>query len=307
MLKPLALLCCIAAPASAELYTKQELTDARERYGANIIAMITQDLVRKVPREMRPDAAKITVKLTDEMGHPLSFFSQAERKIIYVPMKSVRFIDDLATTQTWFDARGCDPLPIATYLWALLRERRDLPPPMEAFNIDREAARADDFVWDVSGKVLKTALMFIFAHEIGHILLGHNGNRAGAEGQAQELAADAFAMDQFAAIGTNPGGVALYFFAGRWLDPVGEAKQQNTHPIASERMMGVAERLANEPDSFAFSEKNALMAKLGVLSLASNILGIAQLSADDKMLTLLPEGLSRDYPVSRLSSACPSK
>jgi len=269
--------------------------------------MITEDLARKVPREMRPDAAQITVELPDDMGHPLSFFSQSRRKIIYVPMKSVRFIDELAIVQAWFDARECDQLPIATYLWALLREGRDLPPPLVAFNIKIEAARADDYVWDVSGKVLKSALMFIFAHEIGHILLGHNGNRAGAEGQDQELAADAFAMDQFAAIGTNPGGVALYFFAGRWLDPIGEAKRLNTHPIASERMLGVAERLANDPASFSFSERNAQVASLGVLSLASNIFGIAELSADDKMLTLLPEGLTRDYPVSRLSNACPSE
>lgn len=294
-----------AASTADDLYSDALLQDVSRRVGGNITAMIEQDIVRTVPRPDRPRAARIDTRMILRGRHPLDFYADPRAGKIYVPMESVRFFDDLAILQSWFVAKGCDPAPIQTYLWALLRQGRALPPPLKAFGIDRDTALADPFTDDVSGKVLKSGLFFILSHEVGHILLAHQGGTTGPFSQDQERAADAFALDRFAQIGTYPGGAALYFIAARWLDPTGAAVAQGSHPVAPDRIAAIAERLAADPAAFSFGEPDRALGAAQVRYVAGELATLARLSSDEAMLTLLPLGLERRFPLSRLRSACP--
>jgi hypothetical protein len=79
-----------------------------------------------------------------------------------------------------------------------------MPPPLVAFDIDKETALADPFVEDVSTKILDSTVNYLLAHEVGHVMLGHEGGLTGGASQEQEIAADRFALDFFTAVGTPP-------------------------------------------------------------------------------------------------------
>ena len=220
-------------------------------------------------------------------------------------MESIRFIDDLSVTFAYFERRGCSSEYLHTYLWALLRDYQPLPPPLVAFSIDKNAALADQFVNDVSNKIFNSTILFILAHEVGHILAGHVGDLSGSASQLQEIAADSFALDHFASIGAPPVGVTIYFLASRWSDPIGAAAVSHTHPTSPEQIAAVAERLAQQPKAFSFAEPDPERGARLVLRIADNLRSIAKVSSREQMLTVLPHGLKRDFPLSRLPSACP--
>ena len=293
-------------PASAaNLYSGKEIADAHRAMAPNIRLMVTEDNVRTAPRTHRPAAAKVTVKFVDRGPHPLAFWAIPATATVYVPMESVRFIDDLAIVYAWFEKHGCGAEQIQTYLWALLREQRPLPAPLTAFGIDRSAALADSYVNDVSGKVLKSSILFIMAHEVGHIVLRHRGGLEGAASRQQEIEADSFALDHFAAIGATPAGIAIYFLAVRWHDPLAAAASYGTHPVSPQRIDSIAERMAANPDAFSFAEPYRQLGRAQAFSMANDLRTIARLSSDDGMLTILPKELARAFPLSRLQAACP--
>lgn len=300
----LVILLCAATVYAAQLYSDAELEAAHRQMASNITLMVTEDIVRTIPRDRRPAAAKIQVTFKKRGPNPLAFWSDPATATVYVPMESVRFIDDLAILQAWFERHRCAAEYISTYLWALLREGRPLPSPLSAFGIDRERALADDFVRDVSSKVLRSSIFFILAHEVGHIMLGHKPGLRGEASQQQEVAADAFALDRFASIGAPPAGMVLYFLAGRWRDPIGTAASLGTHPVSPERISAIAKRMAADPEAFSFAEPDPQRGREQVLAIARELRSIAELSSDERMLTLLPLGLARDFPLSRLRSAC---
>lgn len=299
-----AMLVVSPAPSAAQLYSDAELAAAYRLMGSNIELMVTEDIVRSIPRKQRPAAAAILVVFKERGPNPLAFWSDPATAVIYVPMESVRFIDDLAILHAWFDRNGCAVEHIHTYLWALLREGRPLPSPLVAFGVSRDKALADPFVDDVSGKILKSSILFILAHEVGHIILGHQGGLTGVTSQLQEVEADTFALDHFASIGAPPAGMALYFLAGRWRDPIGTAASLGTHPVSPHRIGAIAQRMAAEPEAFSFAERDRQRGREQVVAIASELRKMADLSSDERMLTLLPFGLARDFPLSRLRSTC---
>jgi hypothetical protein len=226
---------------------------------------------------------------------------------VYFPQNSIRFVDDIAILFAWFESQGCEPGMIQTYLWALLRDGQDLPSPLRAFLIDRDIALADPFTDDVSAKIYSSALQFILAHEVGHLMLGHTGGMTGPASQAQEIAADAFAMDHFGRLGAMPLGMTYYFVAAWWHDPVGDAVAASTHPVSPDRIAALADHIARDPLAFASADANPTQAAAVALDMASELSNLARLAASDGMLTLLPYGLARDFPVSRLQVACPTQ
>lgn len=295
----------MAGAASAALYDDAVLEQAYRKTARNIELMVTEDIVRTVPRSVRPQAAAIRSEFVLRGPNPLAFWSDPFNRVVYIPMESIRFIDDLAILQAWFDRHGCNAAYIHSYLWALLRQQRPLTSPLAAFGVNRERALADRYVDDVSGKILKSSVLFVLAHEVGHILLGHRGGLTGRASQRQEREADDFAMDHFAAIGAPPAGMVYYFIASRWRDPVGTAASRGTHPVSPERIGAVAERLAQDPGAFSFSEPNPARGRTQVMSIARDMQRVAELSSDERLLTLLPMGLEAEFPLSRLRTACP--
>lgn len=290
------------------LYTEAELAHTRDRATGNIITVFQEDIIGNLPRADRPRAAAVTVRFPEHGPSPLSFYANPATNTIYMPLESIRFFDDVATLFAWVESKGCDPASVQAYLWAKLRDGQPLPAPLKAFHIDRDTAFADPFTYDVSGKILSSGIQFILAHELGHLMLGHQGGMAGADSQAQEIAADSFALDHFSRLGGLPMGVFWYYMAAWWQDPVGsEARDASTHPVSPERISLLAERLTSDPMAFSHGELDpereaGLAAQIGGM-----VANLAVLIDDDGMLSLMPIVLERDWPASRLATACPTE
>jgi hypothetical protein len=293
-----------ATAAAAELYGPAELATAA-RMQPRIAAMLTEDIPAALPRAQRPAAAAVRIAFPERLGpHPMGFYAEPAARTVHVPLETVRFLDDFALLLAWDNAHGCEDAYIDAYLYALLRAGQRLPPPLTAFRLDRDAAIADAMVDGLAQKILKSQVYFLLAHELGHILLGHDPRATAAASRRQEMEADAFALDRFAAIGTAPLGMVAFFYAARYLDPTGQAADLGTHPVFSARLTAIADRLAADPRAFSFSEDNSERGALLVGEVAAEIARMAELGSDEDLLDVLPDALLRDYPLSRLHTAC---
>lgn len=291
--------------AQAPLFDRAALDEAARMVPA-VRRMLAEDIPATLPRADRPRAAAIRLATPDRLGpHPMGVYAEPTRNTIHVPLETLRFLDEWMMLLGWDNSRDCRSEFFDSYLWALLRAREPLPGPLAAFALDRAAVLADPKADHVAERSLSSAVWFLLAHEVGHILLGHSPDAQGADSRRQEMEADAFALDRFAALGTAPLGIVPFFYAARYLDPTGEAAELGTHPVFSRRLQAIADRLAAEPEAFAHAEPDPAQARLTVLFVAAQIGAMAELGSDEDMLEVLPGALLRDYPLSRLATACP--
>ena len=297
----------LASPAAARdpLFGRAALDEASRMVPA-VAHLLAEDIPATLPRAHRPRAAAIRLDTPDRLGpHPMGFYAVPARNTIVVPLETLHFLDEWAMLLGWDNSRGCRSEYFDSYLWALLRAGRPLPGPLDAFGLDRAAVLADPKADHVSERTLSSSVWFLLAHEVGHLLLGHSPAARGADSRRQEMEADAFALDRFAELGTAPLGIVAFFYAARYLDPTGEAAELGTHPVFSDRLRAIAERLTANPETFSHGETDPAQARLTVLFVASQIGAMAELGSDEDMLEVLPEALLRDFPLSRLASACP--
>lgn len=293
-----------AGPAAAQLYTDDELASAR-RQSVNVARMLTEDIVATLPRGERARAARVHAEFPVRVdGNPLGMFAHPATETVFIPLETLRFLDDYAILMAWDNIHGCESGFIDTYLYALLREGRALPSPLAAFGLDRAAALADPAIDGFSGDILKSQVFFLLSHELGHVLLDHDAGVHGASSRRQELEADEFALNRFATIGTAPLGMVTWFYAARYVDPTGTAVEEATHPVFSARLRAFAERLARDADAFSFADPDPTAARKRIGYVVGEMHRMARLGDDEEMLTLLPQGLLNEFPLSGLRTAC---
>ena len=167
-----------------------------------------------------------------------------------------------------------------------------------------EAALADPAIDGFSGDILKSQVFFLLSHELGHVLLDHDAGVHGASSRRQELESYEFALNLFATIGTAPLGMVTWFYAARYVDPTGTAVEEATHPVFSARLRAFAERLARDADAFSFADPDPTAARKRIGYVVGELHRMARLGDDEEMLTLLPQGLLNEFPLSGLRSAC---
>ena len=299
------LLTAATFPANADLYDPATLADLRHRLEPRITSTVHQDIAMQLPRHVRPAVAAITVKVTRKGSSPLDFHAIPATGTIVVPAESVRFLDDVATLQAYFIANGCDPGFPASYLSLTLGEARQMPNPLAAFGIDRKAAHADPNVGDVSLREHQTMIFFILAHEVGHVLLGHNGPVDPAESQRREIEADAVALNVFAELGEVPAGLPTLFMTSMWLDPSALGAAASSHPLSYARLQAVADRLDAEPGAFAARQSDPVVFQEVVLGIGDRMRQIASLMRDGNGFEALRAGLPQRYPARQFATACP--
>jgi hypothetical protein len=270
-----------------------------------IVSAVTEEIPRSLPREKRVGSDMLAVAFELRGPHPLSIFSDPSAHTVIVPLETVLFIDQLAVVLAWFYANDCPRQYVQTYLWALLREHKPLPAPLAAFDVDEASAIAHPWMNQQLTQIYNGILHFLLAHEVGHVMLGHVPGLSGAASQAQEIAADSFALDRFAVIGLPPIDIVEYFVAARWLDPVGDAAAMGTHPVTPGRLRAIADRLASDPDAFTSAFLDPARGRQLNLDASAQIAMLADLMSDDGVITVAPVGLGSDFPLSRLATACP--
>lgn len=297
----------LGMPAAAQMqYDDADLQRVNERSVPNIRSVFVEDIIRLLPRDLRPKAAGITLAFPRNGPNPLAFYAEPSTQTIYMPLSSIRFFDDVATLFAWFESNSCQPEYLQSYLYSLLRKGRPLPPPLKAFSIDREVALADAYTNDVSTKIFSSGLQFILAHETGHLLLEHTPGVGAAISQQQETAADLFALEHFARLGGVPMGVLWYYMAAWWQDPLTTARDSSSHPVSPERIRALGQRLLSDPMDFSHGENDPAQEAELVRQMGAMVLSLADQIDEDGFLTLLPSEMDRNYPASRFDRACPS-
>ncbi|WP_171236915.1 hypothetical protein [Ruegeria sp. HKCCA6837] len=288
------------------VYSPAEIQRVRERTVPSIQSVMWQDIVPRLPSEYRARASDVKLIFPERGPGPMSFYAAPARQEIHLPLTSLRFYDDIATLHAWFESRSCPQEYIQTYLAALLRADENLPAPLVAFGLDRDKLFADNYTYDLSGKIFSSGVQFLLAHELGHILLDHRTGVEGAESQRQEAEADTFALDHFARLGGNPMGIFWYYQAAWWHDPASEkGRRENSHPVSAERIRAMATRLMDNPGEFAHGEADPareanLISQLGMMTAA-----FADLIDDDSFLNWIAPAMFNDFPVSNLRNSCP--
>lgn len=308
MRKSIFILALASFPAFANeaLFSDSDLMALLARRGSAITWTVTEEIPASLPPNERLGSDQLSVDFVLREQTPLSIDSSAALRTVRVPLETVLFVDQLSVVLAWFYAHHCPRQYIDTYLWALLGEHQSLKAPLAAFNIDEAEAVSDFSMNQQLTQIYNGILHFLLAHEVGHVMLGHSEDLTGRASQAREVAADQFALDRFAAIGLPPIDIVEYFLAARWLDPVGDAAAQGTHPISPRRLQAIADRLFADPDAFTRAYPDPIRGRAMNVQAALDIAMIANSMFDDGTITVTPqEALLAGFPLSRLATACP--
>ncbi|WP_372947365.1 phage exclusion protein Lit family protein [Mariniphaga sp.] len=259
----------------SEMYSKQDLSYWQTRYPANISWNFNDLMLGKLYPKEKYNAfgTKLEFPLTpygEMAGSPFSFYAAVPHKTIYIPISSVKFIDDLAIASAWLEQNGYSQETVMDYISVLKYSfnrfpKGNIPGPLKALHIP-DNALDDRLVDDLSQKILKSIIVWILGHELGHIVYNHPAYHSVsfAESQKCEKEADAFATDMFRRIGTIPAGMILLFtvfttFYAHRGDFSNEKDWQNylknsTHPVSLERLKLISKKLVNTAESFTGAE-----------------------------------------------------
>ena len=171
------------------MYRLSELQNMADRYGPNLRAMWEQDFLSRLTQEEQIRGGSITLRLplVGRHRHPLEFYANPSSRQVFLPIASVKFVDDLAVAFAYYEKKGCELGAISDYAGALPFHHTTFS-PTEALGVPAKAID-DPKVDDVAQKILKSAVYFLAAHEFAHVMNAHKNDDliTAAEAQKQEI------------------------------------------------------------------------------------------------------------------------
>jgi hypothetical protein len=180
--------------------------------------------------------------------HPLNFYAARGGKIV-LPLSSIRLVTDLTLALAWLNRHRLPEKKVFDYA-AMLAYRGPTPDgvralPLAALGIPENAA-SEANVGDLFQKVLVDTMVFIMAHEMGHLFHNHQPNVGAAQSRLQESEADAFAVELMGRMGVPPIGISYYFTVATPF----ECPARSTHPLTGERVNRLAATLRDNAALF---------------------------------------------------------
>ena len=246
----------IHAQGTKGFYDPGTLQYWQKRYSDNVKALYNEELRRFVPVNVA-----VEVPLSPEKGPFYNFYARGGT--IYLPVSAILFLDQIITAQLWLERNNYETDVVFDYL-GMLKYRRfsTYPLPWPTLGIPADPYK-DVWVDNMSQEYLKTAILWILAHEAGHVNLGHTRSSI-----QNELAADRFATNCFRQMGYIPKGMTILFtlytnlfyhrgdFANQhaWESYV---KENMTHPTTATRLRQLAMQLGDRPEDFVRNLANA--------------------------------------------------
>ncbi len=243
---------------------------------------------------VRLDGVRLVSPVRDAHADPFSYLSFVDAGVPTISLStfSIKFFDDIGVASAWLESTGHSSETVIDYLGVLKYRRADsfsdgrYPRPFAVLGIPADAARAP-VAGDVADKILKSAILFVVAHELGHLYYNHAASDGDiAEAQANEIAADSFAIDLFRRLGIAPLGVTYLFEVAVYLGPnrgdfSNDAdwdtylRTEATHPLSGTRLQQLGRALARSTESFLKyeSDKPAARARVGAAARELDSLG----------------------------------
>jgi Peptidase U49 len=331
-----ALLALLLAPPSlakdmGSLYDEETLAYWQPRYQEGILWNVENVIWPRLTAQERQPLADVSLcfPLRGQSGDPLEFYARlgpagdacAEMSppVVVLPTPSIKFFDDLAVAHAWLWRNGYGPDTPLEYASMLkygdeTRFGGRYPAPLPALQIPDDALD-DSVVEDQAQKLLKSAMVFLVLHELGHVLHGHPGYDAisAAKAQANEQEADQFALTVMRRIGVVPFGMLFWFQTAAHLTPNrgdfasddahAEWLRQTTHPVTEDRLRAIAAELRQSPEDFALEFPDEASGRRAILSTGDDIEQVAEVMADPGIQELI----ARRGRLTELSALAPRR
>ena len=309
-------------------YDQKTLQYWSQQMPPGIRANLEEVVWPKLTPEERQALQGVTLALPLEeaqKNHPMNFYSlaQGQEKIIVLPISSLRFLGDLALAYVWLNQNGYSLDPITEYL-AMLKYQwpRNLAGrpyrPLEVLGIPKNAG-ADPKVQKAFQEIFGSAVVFIMAHELGHLYYQHRdyGDISAAQARTQEEAADGFALEIMRRVGEAPLGIYVFFSILAHLEPyAGDAgylqyRTRTTHPLSTARIRTLLTAVERESPDFVRTSPHPLKTQADLQKIAAELAVVAQVLDDQgvqailrqKGLTAKPESLGPRRPGELMAQA----
>ena len=170
--------------------------------------------------------------MTSDIAVPKDRPIDSSIPITYVPARNTVF---LSLALAWYNRKRLPEQKVFDYA-AMLAFRGPAPDGVKALPLTAlgvpEGADNDPAVESLFQKLFGTTMVFIMAHETGHLFHGHRANVDDARSRQQEGEADAFAVEMMARMGAPPIGISFYFMMAAPF----ECADRSTHPLSGERI-----------------------------------------------------------------------
>lgn len=315
-------LAAFIAPAHAQdvtlLYSQNELLRAARLYSGNLRALWAQDLLSRLTPSERRRAGPVTLRLPLVGAHrtPLDIYADPVSRTVYLPISSVKFLDDIYIAMAYYDSRGCGLGAVSDYV-AALREQPEAfrGSPRAALGVPTNALN-DKRVDDIAQKLLKSSVYFAAAHEYAHVMYRHRGYRSitAGEAQQQETQADAFALEVMRRIAVPPISMAHFFLLASRLEySPGDfdsnqeyetyLRQRATHPVSAHRILAVTEFLEENAKSFVRLQRDPTGWEQRLLVIAGQLRQIGR-TLDDRSMRRFLAYKARTVAPAALRVAC---
>ena len=275
---------CYAIENLSMLYDTAELEYWKTRYLPNMTGVWSEDLYRYLTDEEKSIHDEIGFHFAlpqdqDKHGDQFSVAYSCDPGSITYPPLNVKLIDDLSIATAFLQKSG-DFEQLNEYIRKIKSlkttsnsEKLNLS-PLPAMGIPEDIYEQDEYVDDVSQKLLKTAVVWLMAHNLGHIYLGHCDN-SGAEyanKQYVEIAADRFATEIMRRMGVPPIGLSVYF---NFVAQYRENPHSGPHPISSLRLRFLAEHILDNKSRFLVIDTDELDLEVMLNGLADALVNVA--------------------------------
>ena len=254
------------------LYSRSELQSWSDRYRPNLEGLWQHDFLSRLTTDERQRAGEVrlVLPLHGPSRQPLEFYSSPAHKQVFIPIASVKFIDDLSVAFAFYEKSACDLATVSDYASAFhFRPHAVAGHPLDVLGVPGNAL-SDPVVDDVAQKMLKSIIYFVVAHEYAHVMYAHRvGQTVSAlQSQRQEIEADAFALEAMRRIGVAPIALPFLFLVTSRLEKTpGDfasahdyeryLQQEATHPLSAMRVAHLANGIEAHAAAFARLQKNS--------------------------------------------------
>jgi hypothetical protein len=307
----------------ANLYDRGTLEAAYQIYQNNLRGIWEEDLKGRLSRDQRLAARDVSLNLPliGYNRHPLDYYALPDRRSVTIPIISAKFFDDICVAMASMEKYRCNKLLASDYIGMIRYQNpggmpgRRFPAPLNAMRIPANALE-DNYVYDVSGKALKSGIYFLMAHELAHVLYQHRGygTISALQAQRQETQADNFALNLMKRISVAPVGMSIFFMiASRFELAPGDfpsfsayesyLRTSSTHPLTSQRLINIANYIQNNVDAFIRGQAHPNEWRQRMMRLADDIRKIGE-TLDDRGIRELQRARSLRVTLQDLSSAC---
>ncbi len=172
----------------SELYPLEKLQHVQSAYGQNIRGVLYEDIyLYLLPNERKSlSTVKLNIPLYGSNSGLFDFYMDLHTGEMTIPALSIKFFDDMALAFAWYESKNMEKTTIIEYVARLYSKQDYLQPPLEALGVPDNAWKLDTYVDDVSQKILKSGIVYLLLHELGHWHNQHAPYDSISNRQAQE-------------------------------------------------------------------------------------------------------------------------